>query len=171
MHHRARAAAACVAACLLSLVGCSSEPDVTADGLAAVELPGQTVERTVTDNAQALDFLSPDVVKIGVVDAAHVIGKPVTFTVYQYNDSTAAETAMAAWRTDVDDGMMGDFPFAQPVTTGDPDDALSGATDDHLIFDAQPVTHVVARKGAFIVRTIGDRATAASAAASILGNS
>ncbi|MCE7937881.1 MAG: hypothetical protein DYG90_04640 [Chloroflexi bacterium CFX6] len=158
-----------IALMCLVIVGCGgSSSSATADSLAATKLEGQTVKQTITEDAKATDFLSPDAVKLGVIDAAHVIGEP-TFTVYQYADTAAAEAAMNAWRADTEDGMMGEFPVSQPVVVkGDASD-LSDVADESLVLDLTTVEHVIARKGAFVVRTIGSQAAGIETAKSLFG--
>lgn len=157
----------------VTLVACggesSSQPAVTADDLAQMEIAGETITRIITDDAEATDFVSPDPVKLGVVDAAHVIGAPVTFTVYQYTDAGGAEAAMAAWRADIEDGVFGDIPFQSPATNVGAASGLANDSDDSLVIVMRDANHVVARKGPFIVRAIGDEASSVEAIKALFG--
>jgi len=164
-----------IAKCLIVLTvvaGCGgstgSSSSATADSLAATKISGQTVKETVTEDARATDFLSPDAVKLGVIDAAHVIGSPTTFTVYQYNDTAAAETAMGAWRAEVEDGTIGNVPFVQPASLeGTPTD-LDGIADDAIVINVGNAHYVIARSGAFVVRAIGDQTSSIGAIKTII---
>lgn len=157
-------------ACVLMAAGCGGATSAsTADGLAETPLAGQVVKQTVTDDAKAMDYLSPDAAEVDVIDAAHVIGTPVTFTVFQYKDEAAATAGLAAWRAEVEDGILGESMFAQQASlTGEARD-LEGVVDENIVVDVGGIPNVIARKGAFVVRVIGGQSAGIEAITTLAG--
>lgn len=150
------------------LVGCGGKTSMTADQLAESKLEGHVVKNVVTDDKEATDYLDAANVELGLVDAAHVIGDPVTYTVYQYADEEGAVAAMDSWRDDVEDGMMGTSPFMTAATNEGKASDLDGVADDNIVIELGEVTQVVARKGAFVIRATGATADGVAAVKSLI---